>query len=67
MNTIPTDEQLIEILTAAQRGELKVPWPAKYVKFIKDHTAYLLSDEGVAHIEELRAQLNSRTDRKERT
>ena len=62
MNTPPSDDELIEILTAAQRGELKAPWPAKYLQFIESHTEYLLSDEGVARIEMLRTQLNSRTD-----
>lgn len=67
MNTtepkVPTDAELIKVLEAARRGELnKRPWGTEFAQFIEDHTAYLLSDEGVARIEALRAQLNSRTD-----
>lgn len=67
MNTtehkIPSDAELIKVLEAARRGELdKGPWGTEYLRFIKNYTGYLLSDEGVAHIEALRTQLNSRTD-----
>ena len=67
MNTtepkVPTDAELIKVLEAARRGELdKGPWGTEFSQFVKNYTRYLLSDEGVARIEALRAQLNSRTD-----
>ena len=67
MNTtdqkIPTDAELIKVLEAARRGDLdKGSRGTEFSRFVKDYTEYLLSDKGVAHIEALRAQLNSRTD-----
>lgn len=67
MNTtepkVPTDAELIKVLEAARRGELdKKPWGTEFSRFVKDYADYLLSNKGVAHIEALRAQLNSRTD-----
>ena len=67
MNTtehkIPSDAELIKVLEAARRGELdEGSRGTEYLQFIKNYTRYLLSDEGVARIEALRTQLNSRTD-----
>ena len=67
MNTtehkIPSDAELIKVLEAARRGELdEGSRGTEFAQFIKNYTGYLLSDEGVARIEALRTQLNSRTD-----
>ena len=64
MNTTPapTDEQLIELIRTARRVDLRGNRTPEEAKLFKTYTTYLLSDEGVARIEKLRAQLNSRTD-----
>lgn len=67
MNTtepkVPTNDELIKVLEAAHRGELsKGPWGIEFAQFTKNYAEYLLSNKGIARIEALRAQLNSRTD-----